>query len=59
MNLTVYFQIFKFCCYFYGVSVDEGIITSLFDSIIEKNYHEVYDLLTNELFVKIVPMFSD
>lgn len=38
----------------YGVSVDEGIITSLFDSIIEKNYHEVYDLLTNELFVKIV-----
>lgn len=38
----------------YGVSVDEGIITSLFDSIIEKNYREVYDLLTNELFVQIV-----
>jgi glucan phosphoethanolaminetransferase (alkaline phosphatase superfamily) len=38
----------------YGVSVDEGIIISLFDSIIEKNYHEIYDLLSNELFVKIV-----
>ena len=37
----------------YGVSVDEGIITSLFDSILEKNYNEVNDLLTMKLFVKI------
>ena len=37
----------------YGVSVDEGIITSLFDSIIEKNVNEVRDLLNIKLFIMI------
>ena len=38
----------------YGISVDEGIIISLFDAIIEKNINEINDLLSAKLFITIL-----
>ncbi len=40
----------------YGVSVDEGIILSGFDSIKEKNFSEIYDLLGLKLIPIIIIM---
>lgn len=38
----------------YGISVDEGIIASLFDAIVERNLGEIRDLLNIKLFLLVL-----